>query len=235
MIQYPFLQAWSKHTMTYNNTVQIKICGLKDPETAILCAESGAHSIGFVFYEKSPRHVSDSLARTIIKEIPVNITKTGVFVNETYDTIMSRVDYCGINAVQLHGNESPGLISRLKKQNLKVIKALFMKREPYLSEYRLFQPDAYLVECGKGILPGGNAETWNWKDTRPFGSRNPLILAGGLSPENIAAAIKLSEPDAVDVSSGVEYEPGLKDRNKIRLFIETVQKTNITKKTRSVF
>ncbi len=217
------------------NSIQIKICGLTDPETACECANMGADSIGLVFFAKSPRNVSDTLAKKITDQLPEKTVKTGVFVNESYETIMSKVYKCGINAVQLHGNEPPALIEKLKENNIRVIKALFMKRTPFITDYNQYRPDSYLIECGKGILPGGNAEVWNWEDTHTFGAKNPLILAGGLTPENVSEAILKSEPHAVDISSGVELNPGIKDLDKVRRFIKNVKNTKLSKRCLKIF
>jgi phosphoribosylanthranilate isomerase len=219
---------------------QIKICGLTRIEHAAACAEFGADALGFIFYAKSPRHLSREKAAEIIHNIQAPIATVGVFVNETFETIMEHVEFCGLTAVQLHGHESPKLVNRLRSENIRVIKALFSEKAPSMEEVRKYDADAYLVECGKGILPGGNALTWNWGDAKPFGEKYPLILAGGLSADNIVSAVTAALPEAVDVSSGVEISPGIKDIEKIQKFIHAVStfesKSDIpSKKFRNVF
>jgi len=210
--------------MQNENRIQIKICGLTNIEQALKCAELGANAIGCVFYPKSPRNLSEDQAREICKALPSHIKTVGVFVNETFETIMQRVDHCHLSAVQLHGTESPELISRLRKESLTVIKGLYIEKSPSLEDAPKFDASAFLIECGKGKLPGGNAMAWNWGDAKEFGKKYPFILAGGLTPENVYQAIIESEPDAVDVSSGVEASPGQKDIAKVEAFINEVSK-----------
>jgi len=201
---------------------QIKVCGLTDIKEATGCVEIGAGAIGFVFYPKSPRHISEDKAKEIVLSLPEKVRKVGVFVNETFSSIMEKVNYCHLDAVQLHGQESPLLVDRLRKENLLVIKALFDGRKPALTDALTYKASAFLVECGKGTLPGGNALAWNWEKASGFGKKHPFILAGGLSPENVSRAVTATLPDAVDVSSGVESSPGRKDLDKVKSFIDAV-------------
>jgi len=217
------------------NVPQVKICGLTNPDEASFCVSLGADAIGCVFFPKSPRNVSLDQAKKIVNALP-SISKTvGVFVNESFETIMRMVEHCGIHAVQLHGQEPPELPEKLRQQGLTVIKALFVEKNPLLSKVMDYQVSAYLVECGKGKLPGGNAVSWAWGDALKFGEEHPLILAGGLTPENISTAIACALPDAVDVSSGVELSPGKKDLDKVTSFIRAVQKCNMSKTIQQIF
>jgi len=209
---------------------QVKICGLTDVETALKCTQLGANAIGCIFYPKSPRHIDDDIARDIAAALPPGVSSVGVFVNCTFSDIMEKVEYCRLTAVQLHGQESPELIKQLKKENLKVYKTLFVEAEPTLAAANTYQATAFLIEQGKGNLPGGNARPWDFGRVRHFGEHYPLILAGGLTPENVIHAISLSEPDAVDVSSGVESAPGIKDMEKVAAFMAAVSQTTIKKK-----
>lgn len=217
------------------NAPQIKICGLTDITEAVKCAELGADAIGLVFFPKSPRNVSPDQAGEISKALPGHVKRVGVFVNETYDTLMRTVERCRLDAVQLHGRETPDLIRRMCRENITVIKALFMSGSPALEEVTHYNASAYLVECGKGDLPGGNARTWDWAGAKAFGEKHPLILAGGLSPDNITDAVNAALPDAVDISSGVEADKGRKDTVKVEKFINTVKQLDIGKKIRVVF
>lgn len=198
----------------------IKICGLTELDNALACARLGADAIGLVFFEKSPRNISIKRAAEITNALPDHILTIGVFVNESYSTIMEKVDKCALSGVQLHGSESPKLVARLSKQNLVVIKALFATKTPFLKDAPLYPTASFfLVEYGKGILPGGNAESWNYKLSRQLKSKTPVILAGGLHPGNIRQAVKAAEPTGVDVSSGVEKTYGIKDLTKVQSFI----------------
>lgn len=217
------------------NKPQIKVCGLTRVDEALKCANLGVNAIGLVFYPESPRFVSKQQGKEICHAVQKKIQTVGVFVDETFSNIIRTAKYCGINCIQLHGNESPKLVKNLVQENFIVIKALFSKRNPYLEQANDYEATAFLAECGKGVLPGGNAEIWNWQESMDLGKKSPLILAGGLSCENVAEAIKESFPDAVDVSSGVEFSPGKKDLKKVEAFIKEVSKCSIKKTFRKIF
>jgi phosphoribosylanthranilate isomerase/indole-3-glycerol phosphate synthase/phosphoribosylanthranilate isomerase len=214
---------------------QVKICGLTVVNDAVKSAELGADAIGLVFHPKSPRFVTEKQAREICLALPEKVKRVGVFVDETFTTIMQKVRSCGINAVQLHGSEPPELAESLIKEGLIVIKALFLERKPTFEDAAKYKVSAFLAEWGKGVLPGGNALSWDWEKARSICREHPLILAGGLTPENIYHSISLSLPDAVDVSSGVESAPGIKDIEKVKLFIMNVSEPIPAKKTRRIF
>ena len=214
---------------------RIKVCGLTDVKEAVETASLGADAIGFVFFNKSPRNLSLHQAKEISSALPDDIATVGVFVNESYTGIMRIVEYCRLKAVQLHGRETPDLVKRLLKEDLKVIKALFVEREPSIHAIDNYNASAYLVECGQGALPGGNALTWNWSEARDVGKKHPLILAGGLTPGNVAEAIESGMPDAVDVSSGVEASPGRKDLDKVKAFIAAVRACEVMKNVKRIF
>ncbi len=202
----------------------IKICGLTDPDNALQCVNAGANAIGLVFHEKSPRHISDKKAETICRNLSSDVTTTGVFVDKNYNFIMKKVNRLSLKAVQLHGNENPQLINDLRAQNLIVIKGIFSKKQPYFKDAHVYKHASFLLaECGKGILPGGNAETWNWADISTIKGGLPIILAGGLDPYNIQNIINQINISGVDVSSGVETCPGIKDLAKVRQFIQQVK------------
>jgi phosphoribosylanthranilate isomerase/indole-3-glycerol phosphate synthase/phosphoribosylanthranilate isomerase len=198
----------------------IKICGLTVPDNALDCVHAGADAIGLVFFDKSPRNISIENARAITTILPSHTLTCGVFVNASFDFIMKRVEACHLTGVQLHGQELPELVEKLANENLVVIKALFAAKKPDLAQALLYTAaDFCLVEFGKGILPGGNAEVWDYGVTARLNHRVPLMLAGGLSCENIQPAIRLARPLAVDVSSGVEKTHGVKDINRVTDFV----------------
>jgi phosphoribosylanthranilate isomerase len=201
---------------------QIKVCGLTCVEEALWCTDLGVHAIGCVFYPKSPRHLPDAEARKICRAIGRRMQTVGVFVNESVDAILQKVEDCDITAVQLHGKESPDLVDRLRREKITVIKTLFINGTPRLTDAPSYDASAFLVECSKGPLPGGNAMVWDWHQAKAFGIRYPLILAGGLTPGNVSRAILDALPAAVDVSSGVESIPGRKDLKKIEAFVHMV-------------
>ncbi len=203
-------------------TVQVKVCGLTRADEAVACAQAGVHAVGCVFYAKSPRCVTAAAAREIRRALPPEVSCVGVFVDEPFEGVMATASQAGLTAVQLHGNEPPVVVERLRREGLFVIKALFADRAPGLDAALNYSASAYLVECGRGVLPGGNAHAWEWGRAAALGERHPLILAGGLTPENADQALRAALPDAVDVSSGVEAGPGRKDIRKVEQFIAAV-------------
>jgi len=217
------------------HTPQVKVCGLTKVKNALECITLGANAIGCVFYPKSPRYVTDDEARDICLTISSKAVTVGVFVNESFSFIMKKVQRCLLDAVQLHGQESSELVHRLRKEKVKVIKTLFLSSKPTFENAKNYEPSAFLVECGDGALPGGNAVSWNWEKARHLVGNYPVILAGGLSPENVSDAVKQSTPDAVDVSSGVELSPGLKDTGRVEAFIQAVSICDFKRKTRRIF
>lgn len=214
---------------------QVKICGLTRVEEALTCVEMGARAIGCVFYPKSPRHVQEEQARDIFAALPEPVSSVGVFVNEGFSEIMRRVEVCGLKVVQLHGQESPHLVDRLLQESLQVIKVLFANATPSLQMAESYSASAYLVECSGGRLPGGNALAWDWEKAVGLSQRLPLILAGGLNPDNVSQAIQAACPDAVDVSSGVEIEPGRKDSRKVKRLLDNVYQTRCVRRPRRIF
>ena len=217
------------------NVPQVKVCGLTKPDEAAGCVSLDADAVGCVFFPKSPRNVSLNQAKKIVRILPSHVKAVGVFVNESFDGIMRAVEHCGLHAVQLHGQEPPELPEMLHQKGLIVIKALFMEKDPLLSKAGDYRAAAYLVECGKGELPGGNAVSWAWEGAMELGEKQTLILAGGLTPENISIAISSALPDAVDVSSGVESSPGRKDLDKVASFIRAVKKCRMNKTIKKIF
>lgn len=214
---------------------QIKVCGLTRVDEALGCEELGAHAIGLVFYPKSPRHVEKNQARGIAACLDVSTRKIGVFVNETYDRMMSLSDHCGLTGVQLHGSESRELVERLKTNGLLVLKALFDQGKPSFKDAGAYDPSGFIVECGAGKLPGGNARAWDWAKARVLIKKHPVILAGGLTPGNVMTAMADGSPDAVDVSSGVESAPGRKDLNKVSSFVRTVNEYEANRRIKVIF
>ncbi len=221
--------------MGVKNRVQVKICGLTRVDEALACAELGADAIGCIFFPKSPRFVDDLRAREICTALPAGTDKVGVFVNEDYSTIMRRVEQCGIDGVQLHGQETPELVKRLRGQGLIVIKALFVNAEPGVDSAALYDPAAFLVEAAGGPLPGGNAMAWDWATIGNLAFEKPLLLAGGLHAENVATAIAQASPHGVDVSSGVESLPGRKDIEKVKRFLLAAHDAPGPREPRNIF
>ncbi len=198
------------------STPKVKICGLTSPEDALFAAEAGADALGFVFYEGSPRHVFPETVREIVSALPPFITTVGVFVNAPPAEIREVLTLTGLDVVQLHGDEPPEESSLFPR----VIKAFRVRDVTVLEEIRRFRASAYLLDTYDPDVPGGTGKSFNWEIAREAARFGPVILAGGLTPGNVAEAVRTARPYAVDVSSGVEAEKGKKDPEKVRLFIE---------------
>jgi phosphoribosylanthranilate isomerase len=202
---------------------QVKVCGLTRIDEAVACAELGADAIGLVFYPPSPRLVSGQRAREIAAALSSGVWKIGVFVDAPFVEVLKMAEFCRLDAVQLHGVEPPDMVESLELAGIRVIKSLFASRKPFLSDVGRYRVSACLIESGEGFAPGGAGLSWKWGGAREFLGGRPCILAGGLSPENVGEAIYEFGPDAVDVSTGVESEPGRKDVGKVRAFIDAVR------------
>jgi phosphoribosylanthranilate isomerase len=199
---------------------RIKICGITNIEDAMVAVEAGADALGFVFYEKSPRFINPVRAAEIILRLPPFIQTVGLFVDEDAEKINWTADYCGLDLVQLHGNESP---EDCLEVNRRVIKAFRVQNIVSIDPLNKYQVSGYLLDAWSPDAYGGTGRTFNWElagAARKFG---PIILAGGLSPDNVAEAIKSVNPYGVDVSSGVESAPGKKDAALVKKFIRIVK------------
>ena len=219
-------------------TIQIKVCGLTEAKMAAACAALEIDAVGLVFYPPSPRFVSDVRAEEIAAAVNGRAAVIGVFVDTPPEVILKKAERCGLTGVQLHGHETPADVTRLRNTGLTVIKALFHKKEPSFQTFSRYGPSAFLLECGKGRLPGGTARVWDWGDAQAVAARAPVILAGGLTPENVGQAVALGRPQAVDISSGVETSPGKKDLFKIEAFVSavaTIVPNDGEEKTRRIF
>ena len=200
--------------------VRIKFCGMKRREDALAAARLGVDALGFIFAEESPRYIKPSEAKEIISELAPFILRVGVFLNQDIGDILKIVSLCRLDAVQLHGDESPSFCRELKK-NIRVIKALRVGDKRVLDtipEYGFV--DAVLLDTYSAESKGGTGQTFNWEiaeEARKFGL--PIILSGGLNPENVKTALQKVNPYALDVSSGIEKEIGVKDQELMAKFI----------------
>jgi phosphoribosylanthranilate isomerase len=201
--------------------VRVKICGITNIEDALAAARLGADALGFVFYPKSPRYIPPDRAAEIINAVPPFVTTVGVFVDPSPDELERVIERCRLDYVQLHGSESPQFCCEMSLSlGRRIIKAFRVKDETSLRRMRIYEVDAYLLDTYRSDLPGGTGLTFGWEVAYNLDvDRAHLILAGGLNPENVRDAVRLVRPWAVDVSSGVEIEPGRKDHDKIRRFI----------------
>ena len=191
----------------------LKICGLTTPEDARLCAEAGAAALGAVFFPPSPRNVTPERAAEVFADVPPDVARVGVFVDATAAEILRAARVAGLGVAQLHGAEPPALAAELLAAGIRVLKVL--RGGDLAAEAEAYPADTrFLVECGRGALPGGNGAAWDWSAARAL-SPLPFALAGGLGPDNLAAAATASGAVFFDLSSSVESFPGRKDRGKV--------------------
>jgi len=203
--------------------IKVKICGITNLEDAQASIEAGCDAIGFIFYKKSPRYITARKALSIIRQLPKNTIKIGVFVNAREQTIRRVAKICHLKILQFHGNESPEFCSRFKEY--KIIKAFRVKSKLDLDGLLKYHPFAFLLDTFTETKIGGTGKKFDWKLVRHIdGIRRPLFLSGGLNKKNVIKAISIARPDWVDASSSVEIRPGKKCHKKIRKFIETAKK-----------
>jgi phosphoribosylanthranilate isomerase len=200
---------------------KIKICGITNLNDALLSAKFGADALGFNFYKKSPRFISPEKAREIIERLPPEILKVGVFVNESLDKIFETAETVKLDAIQLHGEETPEFSRELKaKTNLEIIKAFRVSENFRAEDVLQYEVDAVLLDAYSTKEHGGTGETFDWEMAKKVQEIvSKLYLAGGLSAENVAEAVTKVKPFAVDACSLLEREKGLKDSAKVRDFI----------------
>lgn len=202
-------------------SVKIKICGITSVADGLAAAEAGADMIGLMFYEKSPRHITLQAAAEIAQAVSPFVTKVGVFVNPTEELVLRAIDECGLNMLQFHGDETPEFCLQFGAM---CVKAFRIRDAQSLQALPVYQTDAYLLDAYSASGLGGTGEKFNWNlavEAKKFGK--PIFLAGGLTPDNVAAAVRQVQPFAVDVSSGVESSPGKKDYAEVRAFIANVR------------
>ena len=200
---------------------KVKICGIKTLSDAKFAVDYGADAIGFVFAE-SIRNVNKEKARAIVQKLPPFVTTVGLFVNDTAENIEAICRFCGLDAIQLHGNERPGLLNKLK--DFKTIKAFRIQNEKDILPIKKYKPDAILLDGYSENKMGGTGTSFDWKIVKNIRTSIPIIVAGGLTPLNVSRAIRVVNPYAVDVSSGVESSPGKKDKKLIKKFIDAVKR-----------
>ncbi len=205
---------------SYTKT-KIKICGITRLEDALLAADLGADALGFIFAE-SPRQVVPEIAREIISLLPPFVNSVGVFVDEEQESVREIAAYCKLDLVQLHGNESSGYCKALGLRALKAIRVKDEKSIDSMASYRGTVQGFLLDTYVKG-LPGGTGKTFNWELAEQAKKYGPVILSGGLTPDNICEAIEKVKPYGVDASSGVEASPGIKDPDKLKLLFSNAR------------
>jgi phosphoribosylanthranilate isomerase len=203
--------------------VRIKICGVTRLEDALRASRLGADALGFNFWPRSRRHVTAAAARQIIARLPPFVTPVGVFVNQSEGEMRAIAAETGIQVFQLHGDEPPELCSRLP---LPVLKAVPVDQVSTLSKLLSYEVQAFLLDTpSRGY--GGTGRPFDWSLAEGVSEAAPVILAGGLTPENVADAVRAVRPWAVDVASGVESSPGVKDPDRMLRFVTAVREVLI--------
>ncbi|MGD0279480.1 MAG: phosphoribosylanthranilate isomerase [Smithella sp.] len=200
---------------------QIKICGITNKEDALFAARCDAAALGFIFYPASPRYIKPEDARKIIRDLPGEVIKVGVFVNEKTDEIKRTMEFCALDMIQLHGDESP-LFCRQFPASI-IIKAVELKNDDDLNKALNYDVAAIMVDSRNAGLYGGTGKKANWDLAFAIKNKKALILSGGLSEKNIAGAIEIVAPAALDLNSGVEISPGKKDHAKLTRIFDIVR------------
>jgi len=194
----------------------VKICGVTRVEDARAAAEAGADFVGINFYPDSPRYVEPSQAKAIVEALPKGVEAVGIFVNEPPERVNQIAEDVGLHLVQLHGAETPADADQIR---LPVIKALRIAGEKDIAAAEAYKVDLFLIDTPSELW-GGSGKTGDWKIAAEACKRLRALLAGGLTPENVAEAVRAVDPYGVDVSTGVERSPGIKDRTKMAVFID---------------
>lgn len=214
---------------------RVKICGIRDPATLAAAAEGGADYIGFVFYPPSPRSIDLFAAAELARAVPDPIERVAVLVDPDDRALDGLLAHVPVDILQLHGGETPGRVREVaERTGCKVMKAIRVLDRDDLAvadEYR-DAADMIMLDAKPrpgAVLPGGNGESFDWRILDGYRAPLPWVLAGGLNADNIAAAVRDAAPDVIDVSSGVESAPGVKDPAKLRAFLETAQRLRTDK------
>jgi phosphoribosylanthranilate isomerase len=203
---------------------RVKICGITSLDDAERAAALDAWAVGLIFYGPSPRHCRLDAAERIAAALRRRTEVCGVFVNEKLDRVVDLADRVGLTMLQLHGDEGPAYCAEAgRRTGLKVAKARGIRSRADLLALEAFHTDFHLLDTGTDELRGGTGETFDWSLVAQRRSPGPAILSGGLRPENVAEAIAIARPFAVDVASGVEAEPGRKDPERLEAFFAAVR------------
>lgn len=196
--------------------VKVKICGITSRRDAWAALDAGADALGFVLHPLSPRRVTPVAARAIIRTLPPLVLPVGVFVNRRASEIRKLAAVCGFKLVQLHGDEPPSVVDQV---GLPVMKALRVQSTADVAQARRYRVALYLFDSCDPVKQGGTGRRFPWKFLRGVNLRAPFLLAGGLAPGNVRTAVRAVRPFGVDVSSGVERAPGVKDPALLKQFI----------------
>ncbi len=204
--------------------MRVKICGITNYPDARLALDHGVWAIGFIFYPPSPRYIPQERAHAILQKLPEDTLSVGVYVDAPLSAIRHGVDHVGLKGIQLHGCEPPWYARDIPARH--VLKAFRVQRGFQLSQIDAYAGYTILLDAYREDAPGGTGATFDWNIAREAQKRVPIILAGGLTPENIEEAVQVVRPAGVDVATGVEARPGQKDPEKIRRLFEALRRAS---------
>ena len=202
--------------------VKVKVCGIKNPGDARVAADAGADAIGLVFAQ-SPRQVNVEEAREIAAALPEDVLKVGVFVDAEPEEVLRIAGEVGLDYAQLHGDEDPETIARIRDGGLGVIKALRVRNARALAAVERYEADLFLLDAWSAKVRGGTGERFDWELAKSLKGRDNILVSGGLTPENVREAIEFFEPYGVDASSSLEERPGKKDDERVRRFVSAAK------------
>lgn len=202
----------------------VKICGITNQEDALCAIQCGAAALGFIFYPPSPRYIKPDDAKIIISSLPKQIVSVGVFVNEAMEEIHRIMKHCGLDMLQLHGDESPEFCRKFPAS--RIIKAVELKNEDDLNRAFQYDVSGILVDTRHAGLYGGTGKQSNWEMACRLKDKKLLILSGGLNEGNIAEALQRVAPGALDINSGVEIAPGKKDHSKLKKIFNVINEAD---------
>lgn len=205
--------------------MRVKLCGMTRPEDAQWAERLGADAVGLIFAQ-SPRRVTPEQARAISDALGPLIARVGVFVDAGYDAIRSVLEQVPLDVIQLHGDESPAEVASLRKLGPRIVKSIRVRDSDSLKGLDAYDVDAFLLDAYVPGLAGGTGRTFEWSLAKELAQQHRVILAGGLTPENVPQAIVEVRPYGVDTASGIEARPGIKDRERMRQFIARVRSTD---------
>ena len=204
---------------------RIKVCGITEPEDARIAVAAGADGLGFIFVPQSPRHIDPDMVRKITRELPPLVDAVGVFVDEEMEVVEEIMQYCCLSFIQLHGSETPDYCEKI---SCRVMKSFSIGQATKSEDFVPYAEavSGFLLDTFHKDMAGGTGQTFDWQLLEHIKPPGPIVLAGGLTPDNVGDAIRQVKPFAVDVNSGVEYQPGRKDPDKLRSFVQAVRKAD---------
>lgn len=205
--------------------VRVKMCGTKRLEDALTAVRCGVDALGFIFYPKSPRYIAAENVASIVKKLPPFVDRVGVFVNSPHPEVI-RMAGCGLSYLQLHGDEPADYCRTLREMlpSIGIIKAFRISETSRPEDFLPYNDcvDAFLLDTYAKGFPGGTGQNFDWSIVASLTLHRPVILAGGLTPENVASAIAAVRPYAVDINSGIEVQPGVKDHDRLQQLLQVV-------------